>query len=55
MVSMRAALAQSAEYSCPHFPHIHQAIDCLEALFSEDLPDVHGHFMASQGTRSGIR
>ena len=41
----RGALAQSAEYSCPHFPHIHQAIDCLEALFSEDLPYVHGHFI----------
>ncbi len=28
-------LAQSAEYSCPHFDHLHQAIDCIEAIFSE--------------------
>ena len=28
--------AQSAEYSCPHFNHLHQAVDCLEAIFSED-------------------
>ncbi len=27
---------QSMEYSCKHFFHLHQGIDCVEALFSED-------------------
>ena len=31
-----ALQAQSKKYSCPQFFHTHQAIDCLEALFSED-------------------
>lgn len=39
-------VAQSAQYSCPHFGQgVHQAVDCIEALFSEDLPYLHGHFI----------
>jgi len=30
------AHAQSAQYSCKYFFHLHQAADCVEALFSED-------------------
>jgi hypothetical protein len=44
-VAACSALAQSAQYSCPNVPQIHQTIDCLEALFSQDLPYVHGHFI----------
>ena len=37
--------AQSSEYSCPHFFHLHQAVDCVEALFSEDAaPLLYTHF-----------
>jgi hypothetical protein len=31
-----AAHAQSAEYSCKYIPYLHQTLDCIEAIFSED-------------------
>jgi len=39
-----AASAQAVEYSCKYFfANVYQATDCMEALFSEDVPYVHGH------------
>jgi hypothetical protein len=40
----RLAQAQSAEYSCPDFFHLHQAVDCIEAIFSEDTAPLYTHF-----------
>lgn len=39
------AQAQSAEYSCPNFFHVHQAVDCIEAIFSEDTAPLYTHFV----------
>jgi hypothetical protein len=42
--SATPASAQAVEYSCKYlFTNIHQATDCIEALFSEDMPYLHGH------------
>jgi hypothetical protein len=36
--------AQAVEYSCKYFSKsVFQATDCMEALFSEDMPYLHGH------------
>lgn len=38
------ASAQAVEYSCKYFfKNPYQATDCMEALFSEEMPYVHGH------------
>ena len=43
-LSATAASAQAVEYSCKYFfANVYQATDCMEALFSEDMPYVHGH------------
>jgi hypothetical protein len=43
-LSTTAASAQAVEYSCKYFfANVYQATDCVEALFSEDMPYVHGH------------
>jgi hypothetical protein len=39
------AQAQSAEYSCPNFFHVHKALDCIEAIFSEDSAPLYTHFV----------
>jgi hypothetical protein len=39
-----AACAQAVQYSCKYFfDNVFQATDCMEALFSQDMPYVHGH------------
>ncbi len=44
LTSATAASAQAVEYSCKYFfASVFQATDCMEALFSEDMPYVHGH------------
>lgn len=43
-LSATTASAQAVEYSCKNFfANVYQATDCLEALFSEDMPYIHGH------------
>lgn len=44
LTAASAASAQAVEYSCKYFfSNVYQATDCMEALFSEDMPYVHGH------------
>ncbi len=44
LTSVTAASAQAVEYSCKYFfVSVFQATDCMEAVFSEDMPYVHGH------------
>jgi hypothetical protein len=44
LAAATAAPAQAVEYSCKSFfVSAYQATDCMEALFSEDIPHVHGH------------
>lgn len=44
VIGTTAASAQAVEYSCKYFTaSVYQATDCMEALFSEDIPHVHGH------------
>jgi hypothetical protein len=43
-LSATTASAQAVEYSCKYFfANVYQATDCMEALFSEDMPYIHGH------------
>jgi hypothetical protein len=44
LATTSVASAQAVEYSCKYFlSSVYQATDCMEALFSEDMPYVHGH------------
>lgn len=44
LTAASAVSAQAVEYSCKYFSKsVFQATDCMEALFSEDMPYLHGH------------
>ena len=44
LTAATASSAQAVEYSCKYFfSNVYQATDCMEALFSEDMPYIHGH------------
>lgn len=46
LTAATAASAQAVEYSCKSFfVSVYQATDCVEALFSEDIPHVNGHLV----------
>jgi len=46
LMAARSASAQAVEYSCKYFlSNVYQATDCMEALFSEDMPYIHGHLI----------
>ena len=44
LIAANTVSAQAVEYSCKYFSKsVFQATDCMEALFSEDMPYLHGH------------
>lgn len=44
LTAASAVSAQAVEYSCKYFSKsVFQSTDCVEALFSEDMPYLHGH------------
>ena len=44
LIAANTVSAQAVEYSCKYFTKsVFQATDCMEALFSEDMPYLHGH------------